>query len=195
VRGGLTAPIRLRDANMDRRCLLRLLGAAAAGSLLSAHSPYRQWKLYRQAHLLLFTMRDDPRSDELGELLAAALRERLPDSRARVARAPHAQRIASLVSSRQADVGLLRIEDARTLYRGEGAFADYGAVALRVLVEIESYRLVCRDDFKFEHAYAVAEALSVQPRPAALHVPLSTPEGDVPTHPGAMAFVRGESLS
>ena len=180
---------------MDRRDLLRLLGAAAAGSLLSAHSPYRQWKLYRQAHLLVFTMRDDPRSDDLGELLAAALRERLPDSRARVARAPHAQRIASLVSSGQADVGLLRIEDARTLYRGEGAFADYGAVPLRVLVEVESDRLVCRDDFRFEHAYAVAEALSAAPPPAALHVPRSAADGDVPTHAGALAFVRGEPLS
>ncbi|MCC7548059.1 MAG: hypothetical protein IT532_09865 [Burkholderiales bacterium] len=180
---------------MNRRCVLTLLGAAAAGTLLGGHSPYRQWKLYRQAHLLLLTMREDPRSDELGELLAAALRERLPDSRAQVARAPHAQRIASLVSSRQADVGILRSEDARALYRGEGAFAHYGKVPLRVLVQVETYRVICRDDFRREHAYAVAEALSAAPRPAALHVPLSVAVGDVPTHEGALAFARGEPVT
>jgi len=179
---------------MNRRSVLTLLGAAVAGTLLSAHTPYRQWKLYRQAHLLLLTMRDDPRSDELGELLAASLRERLPDSRAQVARAPDAQRIASLLSTGQADVGFLRIGDARALYRGEGAFADYGRVPLRVLVEVEAYRLVCRDDFRYEHAYAIVEALSAQPRPADVHVPRFESDQDVPPHEGALAFARGEPV-
>ena len=175
---------------MNRRSTLRVLGALGAAVLLSGHSPYRQWKVYRQTHLLLFTMRDDPRSDELGESLSATLRARLPASRAQVARAPHAQRIASLISSAQADVALLRRDDARALYRGEGAFADYGRVPLRVLVEVEGYRLVCRDDFRFEHAYAVVEALSAEPLPAALRVPLDAQ--DVPTHDGALALARGE---
>jgi len=180
---------------MNRRNALTMLGGLAACTLLSAHSPYRQWKLYRQANLLLFTMRDDPRSDEVGELLAAALRARLPDSRAKVARAPHAQRIASLISSDQADVCLLRIDDARALYRGEGAFADYGKVSLRVLVEVEFYQLVCRENFRHEHAYAVVEALSAEPLPADLHVPLSHSEGGVPTHEGALAFARREPIA
>ena len=180
---------------MNRRNALTMLGGLAASSLLTAHSPYRQWKLYRQANLLVFTMRDDPRSDELGELLAAALRARLPDSRAQVARAPNAQRIASLISTDQADVGLLRIDDARALYRGEGAFADYGKVPLRVLVEMESYQLVCRENFRHEHAYAVAEALSGEPRPADLRVPLFGPEDGVPTHDGALAFARREPIA
>lgn len=179
---------------MDRRSVITVFGALAGGTLLAGHSPYRQWKLYRQAHLLLLTMRDDPRSDELGERLAAALRARLPDSRAQVARAPDAQRIASLLSSEQADVGLLQIGDARALYRAEGAFADFGGVPLRVLVEVEGYRLVCRTDFRREHAYAVAEALSQAPRPASLHVPLAVAEGDVPTHEGALAFARGDAV-
>jgi hypothetical protein len=60
---------------MQRRRLLASLATAGGVLLLSGHSPYRQWKLYRQSHLLLFTTRDDTRSDELGEALAARLRE------------------------------------------------------------------------------------------------------------------------
>lgn len=179
---------------MDRRRALAMMGGLAAAGALTGHSPYRQWKLYRQSHLLLFTLRDDPRSDELGELLAAALRERLPDSRAQVSRAPHAYRVASLISSGQADVAFLRIEDAQALYQGEGAFADYGQVPLRILVEVEAYHLVCRDDFRGDHAYALVEALTLDPRPADLRVPLPTGTGGVPVHAGALAFARSQSV-
>ena len=87
--------------------------------LLCGHTPYRQWKLYRQTHLLIFTTRDDPGSDELGERIAACLSTALPDSRARVARAPHAPRIASLITSSQADVAVLFQHDDIVAARGQ----------------------------------------------------------------------------
>ena len=49
---------------MNRRCFVAGLAAAGASLLLAGHTPYRQWKLYRQTHLLIFTTRDDPGSDE-----------------------------------------------------------------------------------------------------------------------------------
>lgn len=180
---------------MDRRRVLAMVAGVAAAGILTGHSPYRQWKLYRQSHLLLFTQRDDPRSDELGELLAATLRERLPDSRAQVSRAPNVHRIASLISSGQADVAFLRIEDARALYEGRDAFADYGRVPLRVLVEVEAYHLVCRDDFRGEHAYALVEALTLDPRPADVRVPLPADSDGVPVHAGVLAFARGQPIA
>jgi CRP-like cAMP-binding protein len=85
---------------------------------------------YRQAHLLLFTTRDDPGSDELGERLAARLRETLPASKARVARAllelaehlgreTESGRIVILHKIRQSDIaamaGVARENVSRTL--------------------------------------------------------------------------------
>ena len=84
-----------RPLHMNRRPFLALLASSAASLLLAGHTPYMQWKLYRQAHLLIFTTRDDAGSDELGERIAARLRETLPDSqaqvRARAERSPHRQ--------------------------------------------------------------------------------------------------------
>lgn len=177
---------------MNRRTLLAAL-AAGASLLLCGHTPYRQWKLYRQAHLLIFTTRDDPGSDELGERIAAQLRSALPDSKARAARAPHAARIASLITSNQADVAVLSHANAAALYARSGPFTDYPPIELRVLVETAQYQLVCRADFKHEHAYLVAAALVADPGVPALVVPAAG--APVPVHPGALAFRRGEPLA
>jgi hypothetical protein len=178
---------------MNRRRFVAGLAAAGASLLLSGHTPYRQWKLYRQTHLLIFTTRDDPGSDDLGERMAARLLTALPESKARVARAPHAARIASLMTSSQADVAVLSHANAAALYASREPFTDYPPIELRVLVETAQYQLVCREDFKREHAYIVAEALVEDPGTPALVVPAASEP--VPTHPGALAFLRGEPLA
>jgi hypothetical protein len=181
---------------MNRRPFLALLASSAASLLLAGHTPYRQWKLYRQAHLLIFTTRDDPGSDELGERIAARLRVMLPDSNARVARAPNMARIASLISTNQADVAVLSHANAAALFARREPFGEYAPVALRVLVQTAEYQLVCREDFKPQHAYLVAEALVDDPGIPALTVPAGpTGTDEVPTHPGALAFLRGEPLA
>jgi hypothetical protein len=173
---------------MQRRQFLIL--AALGTPLLMGHTPYRQWKVYRQTHLLVFTSREDTASDELGEHIARHLVERLPASKARVTRAPHAQRIASLITTNQADVAVLARADALALYRREPPFADYLPIALRVLAQTEGHQLVCREDFRAEHAYVIAEALAEAPV-AGLALPGAREEG-VPAHAGVLAFLRGE---
>jgi hypothetical protein len=176
---------------MHRRHFLALAGLGLP--LLMGHTPYRQWKLYRQTHLLIFTSKEDPASDELGERIAARLREALPDSKARVARAPHAQRIASLITTNQADVAVLSRADALALSQRLPPFADYQPVALRMLAQTAQHQLVCREDFKPMHAYLVAEALAEQSVPG-LVLPEAAGEGGeaVPAHAGTLAFLRGE---
>jgi hypothetical protein len=173
---------------MSRRQFLTATLSAAAWALLTGHSPYRQWIAYRQAHLLLFTTRDDPASDELGERLAARLRETLPESRAQVARAPHADRVASLLASGQADTAVLAQDLALALLRGEQPFTDYGPVPLRALGRGERYVLVCRDDFKPRHAFLIAEALCQGEVPL---LSLPDPTSALPAHPGALAVAGG----
>jgi hypothetical protein len=181
---------------MNRRAFVVGLAGIGASLLLTGHTPYRQWKLYRQTHLLIFTSRDDPGSDELGERIAARLRTVLADSNARVARAPHVARIASLITTSQADVAVLSHASAAALFARREPFSDYAAIDLRVLVQTAQYQLVCREDFKPEHAYLVAEALVGDPGVPAFTVPMRQGGADeVPTHPGAVAFQRGEPLA
>jgi hypothetical protein len=174
---------------ISRRTVLRAGLAAAGWTLLTAHSPYRQWIAYRQAHLLLFTTRDDPGSDELGEQLAARLRETLPDSRAQVARAPHMERMASLIVSGQADTAVLTRQHAQNLIDGAPPFADYGPIALRALGTRADYVLVCRPAFRSTHAFLIAAALCTGDT-ALLRLPAL--DDSIPPHAGAIAAASGK---
>ncbi|HZR01555.1 MAG TPA: twin-arginine translocation signal domain-containing protein [Burkholderiales bacterium] len=181
---------------MNRRQFLALAGAASACALLSAHSPYRQWMVYRQTHLVILTSRDDDGADELGEKFAAVLRAALPDSRAAVARGPRVQRIASLISTRQAEVGVVARASAIAMYRGEPPFEQFGHIPLRVIVQDAAYQLICHEDFPPQHAYLMAEALTEDRGSFALTIPSrdSAGRGDVPPHVGALAFAEGLPL-
>ena len=163
---------------------------------MTGHSPYRQWQVYRQTHLVILTSRDDPGADDLGETLAALMRAALPDSKAAVARGPRVQRIASLISTHQAEVGVVSYPNALAMYRGEPPFQSYGAIALRVLVQNGSYKLVCREDFLPQHAYLVAEALLENGKSLGLSIPgrSAGDAGDIPPHVGALAFAEGQPL-
>jgi hypothetical protein len=180
---------------MHRRSFLALGGAVAAGLLLTGHSPYRQWLVYRQTHLIILTSRDDPGGDEFGEKAAKVLRTALPDSHARVARGPRTERIASLLSTRQADVAILSRTNAMAMYRGAQPFEQFGAIALRVIVEGNDHQLVCRDDFLLPHAYLVAEALLQDEVRGDWRVPVASAADDaIPPHAGALAFAEGRPL-
>jgi len=113
-----------------------------------------------------------------------------------VARGPHVQRIASLISTRQAEVGVVSRPNALAMYHGEGPFRQYGAMPLRVLVQNEAYRLVCRDDFLPQHGYLLAEALMERGAGLGLSIPgrNAVDAGEIPPHAGALAFAEGRPL-
>ena len=93
--------------SFQRRRFLGAASLAAGWLLLTAHSPYRQWTVYRQVHLVIITSRDDPAGDALGDEMAEIVRAALPDSRAAVGRGPRAERIASLLATAQAEVAIV----------------------------------------------------------------------------------------
>lgn len=178
---------------MNRRQFLSVAAGAAGSLLLCGHSPYRQWIVYRETHLVILTSRDDPEADDLGERFAEIIREALPESKAVVGRGPHVQRIASLISTRQAAVGVLSTSNALAMYRGDGPFVRYGAQPLRVLVQNHAHRLVCRDDFRPQHGYLLAEALMARRAELGLSIPGADAAGvgEIPPHAGALAFAQG----
>jgi hypothetical protein len=179
---------------MHRRRFLSLLvcGPALVPAAF-AHTPYRQWKVFRQRHLLVMTTRDDLAGDALGDRFVEVLLAELPQSRAMVSRARHLERIASLITTDQASVAVLSREHARALFRGEPPFAGYGPYPLRLLVESGNYLLVCRDDVPLHHGYLIAASLMGHADALAARIPVAADIG-IPLHPGAQAFVRGETV-
>ena len=116
---------------MNRRGWLRAVGAGGIWLALCAHSPYRQWDVYRKTRLVLLACKADPQSLELGSALAKLYVQRLPESRATMARARDGNDVVRLLASRQLDVAVMRETDAHAAVAGKAPYADTGGVPLR----------------------------------------------------------------
>ena len=174
-----------------------MVGTAAI--VLCGHAPYGQWGVYRRRYLLILTSRADPPSFELGKRIAEVLADRLPSSKAQVSRAPNSERIASLISSQQMDVALMRRDDAAALRQGQPPFAGYGPVKLLTIVGFGEFLLACRDDFAARHAWLIAEAFdkSRDVLPELLLPGTSAaepPDSRIPLHPGAVSYFMGAPM-
>ena len=182
-----------------RRAALKIALGGAAWLLCGAHTPYGQWQVYRQRHLMIGTSKADAPTYPLGQRIAEVLATRLPESSARVTRGPNAWRLASLITSGQLEVVLLSAADVAALRDGTRPFEAFGATRLCALFAFGAHWLVCRPDFPERHAYLVVETLATHweaapgdPTSAGRTPdPATTP---VPVHPGALAYMRGEPL-
>ena len=185
---------------MNRRRALTAIGALAAVTTWIGRSGAadRLWKRGPEGDLLLHTDGEDPGSGEIGEMLAKQLRKALPDSGAHVVQEASAVRLDTILGTARGGLAVIAYDIALKMYRGEAPFQGTGPVELRVLVENYKYQLVCPAAFERDRAYLVAQALMKDPEPLKLIVP-DRPAGtasrdSIPTHPGALAFLKGESL-
>lgn len=171
---------------IHRRTVLKTAAAFSIWSLTSGHTPYRQWDVYRKKHLLIGANKADPPTYELGKRMAELLAAELPKSRARVARAPHAWRLASLLTSDQIQLVLLNDQDLRGLRDGKDGFEAFGPTDLRVLYRFGDYWLVSRPDFPNEHAALVALTLAEHGTALAKRQDLPAESSPVPAHAGVL---------
>lgn len=168
----------------SRRNVLRLGALAAVWLAAGAHTPYRQWTVYRRKHLLLLAHRDDPETYEVATALAETLQARLPESKARVTRAPHLHRVASLLATGQLDFAVLRLEDALTMLHGDAPLDPYGKIPLTGVAAFGGRVLVARADVPDEHGWLLARALNSG----------AGAFGALPPHPGVLAYAQGEAI-
>ena len=172
-----------------RRSILRAGLACVAGLIVSAHTPYRQWEVYRMKHLLIGASREDAPSYPMAKRIAALLVEVLPESRARVARARTLERLGSLVSTSQLQVLLLSQRYLVDLARGNGSFAAFGPIDVGRLFDFGDLVLVSRAAFPDSHAWIVTRALMENAAGLGGRAPASA--GPAPIHPGAQAALDG----
>jgi hypothetical protein len=139
--------------------------------------------------LLIGCHRADPETYDLAKRVVALLAEHLPTAQARVARAPDARRLASLLGTEQLEVATLGPADAAAMADGSGPFEPFGAIALRVLVPVDGRLLIARAGFPERHAWLVTGALV-----ATELVPPFQSRADygIPWHQGSLGFLRGE---
>lgn len=162
---------------------LGLIGASA----VNAHTPFGQWVVYRKKHLLIGAHRADPKTYELAKSLAGALAQHLPKAKSRVARAPTAQRLASLIGTDQMDVAVLGKIDAVAMRAGTGHFEPYGRIDLTMLAALEDHVLVAHARFPKRHAWLVSAAL----HESGIDLIADSPN-ELALHSGSLSFINGD---
>lgn len=163
----------------NRRHVLLGIAAGLAGPA-RAHTPYGQWVVYRQKHLLVGAHRGDPVTYDLARSLVAALDAELPEARARVARGPRPQRIASLMNTGQLLLAVIGGAEAGRMAAADPPFDGFEPVPLRSIAALsESHHLYATPELPDDHAFLVAGTLD--------HAGLGrAPEpGGLPLHAGA----------
>lgn len=161
-----------------------------------AHTPYRQWAILRQRFLLVHSSRTDPVSDEIAEQIVTILDQVLPQAKAMVARARDEQRIASLVTTKQAVLAVLRADRANDLFAQRGEFSGFKGGVVRSLVSIGDHVLVTVEGFSERHAWLVTAALVENGTDLGIRVANEAVAGEtILRHRGAGSFARGESLA
>ncbi|MEM9032572.1 MAG: hypothetical protein AAGB18_07995 [Pseudomonadota bacterium] len=150
------------------------IAALAAPAL--GHTPYGQWVVYRQKHLLVGSHRGDPRTYVLAQNVVESLSEELPEAQARVARGPRPQRIASLMGTGQLFLVVLSADEAHSMALAEHPFEGYRPTPVHSLAALDSsYQLFAAPEFPNDHARLVTEAvhhagLGVEPEGTHVHV-------------------------
>jgi len=169
-------------ARLRRRDVLVGATALALAPPAAAHTPYRQWVVYRRRHLLIGCHRGDAEAYPRAKALEAWLAEALPEARARTARAPDAARLASLFATDQLQLGLLRAFEVTAMRAGRDPFAPYGAVPLRPLGRLGGHLLCAVPAFPGAHVDLVLSALATA-GPGLRPAPPDA--GAAPLHPAA----------
>ena len=173
------------EGRAGRRALLAaaLAGVVSLvpGRVLLAHTPYRQWKVYRQRHLMIGASREDTESYPKAKEIQAFLETYLPEASARVARARTVRRLADLLATDQIPIVLLSTEDALALERGGPPFR--GPVEVRTLWRFGEHVMVVRPTFPPAHAWMLARAFAEHGAALAGSSPAPAPAA-IPLHEG-----------
>ncbi|MGF1476862.1 MAG: hypothetical protein ACFB6S_15010 [Geminicoccaceae bacterium] len=176
---------------LNRRDFAGRLGLAGASLALAAHTPYRQWQVYRQKHLLIGCHKDDPKTYALAKAIVGLLQDHLPDAQARPARAPRAARLASLMGTGQLQTAVLAPKTAMALAVGTAPFENYGPTAIGGVVRVDGYVLVARNAAPHHHVWLLTEALMEAGNAPGSRFMVEPPSALDP-HAGAASYFAGE---
>ena len=127
--------------------------------LLCAHSPWSQYQVYRQKHLLIMSSIPDEPTYPFSLRLVAVINEALPEAKARPARAKHFERVHSLFLTKQMQLMLLSRHNAEAALEGSGPFAELGPLQFRIIYQFADLQLLAQIDLPDQHAWLLTNAI------------------------------------
>ncbi len=144
---------------MNRRSFIVSGSVLAAWALLSGHSPYRKFQIYRKTRLIVMSSKDDPRAGVVADGLAGFFATYWQDSKSASGRARTAPELVKLLLTNQLEVGVLSQSDAAAARLGQDRFAKLGPAALCALAVLKDHMLVTREDLLKPIAEKILQAM------------------------------------
>ena len=174
---------------MKRRLFLGLL-TLAQSSVLFAHSPWGQYQVYRQKHLLILSSRDDAPSYPYSKKLVEALAVTVPSANARPARAKDLNRVYNLLRTNQFQFAILSKPHISDLRSATGQFAGGEKLDILTIYEFDDLEFVVRADFPEDLVsvvtHGVMEALPTLSGASGIEGVKNNPR----LHPGALKVLK-----
>ena len=147
--------------------LLILTLFALHPALILAHSPWGQFQVYRQKHLLVLSTRDDLPSYPYSKKLVNALNKSVPEAKARPARAINLERAYNLLRTNQFQFALLSKVNIEMMRSASDQFEGKDKIDLKTIYEFGDLEFVVQPDFPEDLvavvAHGVVESLSTLP--------------------------------
>ena len=144
---------------MLRRAFLIAVSAALFPMSASGHSPWGQYAVYRQKHLLVLSTRDDSESYPFSKRLVEAINKEAPEASARPARAINLYRAYNLLRTDQFQFALLSKSNIEAMRSSMGPFAGKPPVVLKTIYKFDDLEFVVRADFPRNLVAIVTEAV------------------------------------
>lgn len=144
---------------MRRRAFLGAMAAFLYPAISMAHSPWGQYAVYRQKHLLVLSTRDDVETHPYSKLLVEAINKTAPEASARPARAINLERAHALLRTDQFQFALLSATNVEGMRFATGPFAGMPTVDLRTIYRFKDLVFVVRADFPKNLVAIVTEAV------------------------------------
>lgn len=144
---------------MLRRTFIASFPLALGETVAFAHSPWGQYAVYRQKHLLILSTRDDKTTYPFSKLLVNAINMEAPKAKARPARARDLERAYDLLRTDQFQFAILSKSNIDAMRTATGQFAGGEPVDLRTIYRFDTLDFVVRADLPKKLVAIVAHAV------------------------------------
>ena len=127
--------------------------------LIMGHAPWGQHHVYRQIHMLIMCSKLDSGAFEFSKNVVSYFQVYLPQAKARVARAPHEERIYALMKTNQIPLALLSYDLIEKIIERKEKFATYLTEEAKVLFFFSDMVLISNNQFPEKKSKIIFDSL------------------------------------
>ena len=127
--------------------------------LIMGHAPWGQHHVYRQIHMLIMCSKLDSGAFEFSKNVVSYFQVHLPQAKARVARAPHEERIYALMKTNQIPLALLSYDLIEKIIERKEKFATYLTEEAKVLFFFSDMVLISNNQFPEKKSKIIFDSL------------------------------------